>query len=238
MTGRLLRVLRIEDKQTSVPRRRPKNHLAREAGVAGHDRADQASRTSRRQLDDLPGRRVGHQGGHRSERLDLVRFCPFRVVGSQQDRRDERAPLSVGVDQVDPLRVTEDDGSGVPQRLQRTTDLLALLEAGQRPHPDIRTGRVADGDARQPFGSGLRDVVDPLGRDERPPYRRALLPGLDRHLGDELFDEEVELGRSRRGIRAEDREVERVGLGVEPDRVANDHGVCAQPLCRGGRAGE
>ena len=55
-------------------------------------------------------------------------------------------------------------------------------------------------------------------------------PGLDRHLGDELLDVEVELGRAGRGVRAEDRAVQRVGLGVEPHALRDDAGVRAQPL--------
>ncbi len=66
----------------------------------------------------------------------------------------------------------------------------------------------------------------------------AFLPGLDRHLVDDLGDEQVEFRRARRGVGAEDRGIEAVLLGDELDALALDHRVRAQ-LERGlGRAGE
>ena len=99
-------------------------------------------------------------------------------------------------------------------------------------------GRVADGDLRQLGRHRLHHGVDVLGGHEGPPDRRALLARLDRHLGDELADVEVELGGARARRRGRAREVERVGLGGEPHAVADDAGVRAQRGRGGRRAGE
>ena len=45
----------------------------------------------------------------------------------------------------------------------------------------------------------------------------AFLPRLDRHLGRDFLDEQVEFGRARRGVGAEQRGVEAVLLGDEAD---------------------
>src|SRR5216684_1267444 len=46
------------------------------------------------------------------------------------------------------------------------------------------------------------DRVQLRGGHEGPADRRAFLPGLHRHLGDELPDVQVELGGAGRGVRA------------------------------------
>ena len=133
----------VEDQQPAVPRRDAEHHLAGERRVGGDDRAGQAALAACGQLDHLLGVGVRHQRGHRAERLDLVRLGALRV-GDQQDRRDERAALGVGADDLDLLRVAEHDPAGVGQRLDAAPHLLALLEAGERAHPHALGGRVAD----------------------------------------------------------------------------------------------
>jgi hypothetical protein len=78
-----------------------------------------------------------------------------------------------------------------------------------------------------------------LGRRHGAADGGAFLPRLDRHLGrDHFLDEQVELGRARRRVGAEQRGVEAVLLGDEADALALHDRVRLQ-LQRGrGRAGE
>ena len=50
---------------------------------------------------------------------------------------------TIGVDDIDVIRVAVDDSSGVNERLERTPDLFALFEACQRSHSDVGMRRVA-----------------------------------------------------------------------------------------------
>jgi len=92
--------------------------------------------------------------------------------------------------------------------LDRAADLLALPEAGQRAHPDAVRGRVADHHGGQPVAHRLGHLPRDVGRDEGSPDRGALLTRLDRHLGDQLADVQVELRRARLRVRAEDGAVQ------------------------------
>ena len=68
----------------------------------------------------------------------------------------------------------------------------------------------------QPLTGGVGHLVGHRGGDQRAADRGALLPGLDRHLGDQLAHVQVELGRAFARVGSEDRAVQRVGLRVEP----------------------
>ena len=82
------------------------------------------------------------------------------------------------------------------------------------------------------------DGVEMLGRRHGAADGGAFLPRLDRHLARHFLDEQVEFGRPRRGVGAEDRGVEAVALGDEAHALAGDDGVGLE-LHRGlGRAGE
>ena len=74
----------------------------------------------------------------------------------------------------------------------------------------------------------LGDGGDLVARHEGAADGGAFLPGLDRHLARDLLDEQVELRAARRGVGAEQGEVERVGLHGEADRVADHPGCGAQ----------
>ena len=171
----------------------PEHDLAGELRVGRDDRAGQAALPARRELDHVLGVAVRHQRADRPERLDLVRLGALGVVGAQQHRRHERAALGVGADHLDLVGVAEHHAAGGQQRLQAAADLLALLQPGERAHAHRSIGRVADRHPRQPLAGGLGDVVHQVGRDEGAADRGALLPRLDRHLRDQLLDEEVEL---------------------------------------------
>ncbi len=198
----------------------------------------QAAPAAGREVDHLVRALVADEGADRAERLYLVRFRPLGVLAAQQQRRDERAAVGARANDVDVVRVTEDQPTRRQQRLDRASHLFALLQAGQRAHLDALLGRGAHHHGGQLVAHGLGHLVGHIGRDEGPPDRGALLAGLDGHLGDQLADVQVELRRAGLGVRAEDGAVQRVRLGVEPDRPAHDDRVRPQ-LPRGrGRPGE
>ena len=82
------------------------------------------------------------------------------------------------------------------------------------------------------------DLIQLPGWDERPADRRTFLSGLHGHLRDQLLDEQVELDRARRGVRAKDRAVERVCFGIETHRARHDVTVRPQLLRGQGGASE
>ncbi len=92
------------------------------------------------------------------------------------------------------------------------------------------------------LASRARDRRDDLVRDrgghDRPADRGALLAGLDRHLGDDALDVQVELRIVGRDVGAEDRAVERVGLDAELRAAVQDRRVLAQGRAGARRAGE
>ena len=136
------------------------------------------------------------------------------------------------------LGVTEDDPPRYLQGLERAADLFALLQAGQRAHPHGLIGGVADHHPAQALPHRFRDRVELPGRHEGASDRRALLPGFDGHLRDQLLDVPVERGGAGGGVGAENRHVQRVGLGVEPHRPRDHVRMRPEPLGGAGRAGE
>jgi len=79
--------------------------------------------------------------------VDLVAVW---LVAAQQDRREERATFGVRVEHVDVFGVAEHDLARVAQRLERSAHLLALLEAGERPHPHSGVGGITDHHSGEP----------------------------------------------------------------------------------------
>ena len=77
-----------------------------------------------------------------------------------------------------------------------------------------------------------------LARHDGPPNGGALLARLGRHLTRHFLDEEVKLGIVRRHVRGQNGTVERVGLGVERHRMADQIRVHAQLGGSVGRSGE
>ena len=99
-------------------------------------------------------------------------------------------------------------------------------------------GGVADGHLGEPCRDRLDDGFDHRGRHDGAADGRALLPGLDRHLGDHGLDVQVELRVVGRDVRAQHRAVERVGLDPEADAAVEHVGVVAQQPGGVGGAGE
>jgi hypothetical protein len=128
--GGLLRVGGVENQQPAVPRRHAKHHLADEVRVAADHRADQAAAATGRECHQLRGGGVRQQRRDWSERLDLMRRGLGPIIEPQQDRSHECAALRVGVQHLRLLRVSKHQLAGGEQQLQRTADLLPLLQAG------------------------------------------------------------------------------------------------------------
>ena len=221
-----------------MPGRQAEDHVSGEGNVGRDDRAGQAAPAARRELDHLRGVVVADDRADRAERLYLMRLRAIGVVGLQQQRPHERAAFGAGPDDVHVVRVAGHDPARRQQGLDRTAHLLALLQAGQRAHPHAVLGRVAHHHLGQPVACRLGHLVRQRGRHEGPPDRGALLAGLDRHLGDQLPDVQIELRRARPGLGTQDGAVQRVRLGVEPYRPPDDGRVGAQLPGGGGRPGE
>ena len=128
VAGGLRGVVAVEHQDPAVPRREAEHDRARDVGVVGDDRADQAAAAAGGEGDRLVEAVVRDHGADRAERLDVVRLAG-PVGGAQQQRRQERAALGVGVDDVDPVGVAEDDLGGAAQRLDGLAHLVALAEA-------------------------------------------------------------------------------------------------------------
>src|SRR5581483_8664647 len=72
----------------------------------------------------------------------------------------------------------------------------------------------------------------------RSSYSGTLLPGLYRHLSDDFFDKKIELVSAGRRVHAEHREIQRVGLLVEPDGVLDHRLTGLERAPSRSRAGE
>ena len=104
--------------------------------------------------------------------------------------------------------------AGVEHGLDGGAHVGELLEGGQGAHGDALGAGVTDDDAlADALAHGVDDVVDECLRHDGAADRGALLAGLGGHLGDDGLDEGVELRGALDRIRAQDRGVERVGLG-------------------------
>jgi len=161
----------------------------------------------------------------------------LRVVEGQQDGGDEgaaRVGSGRGV-----RRAHHDASAAVDQAGDAGEHLVALPGAGEGPHGDPLGARVTEGDAAgHPFGDGRDDLVAAARRHDQPADAGALLTGLAGHLGHYGGDVGVELGRAGRGVRAQDRGVERIGLTGEAHAALDNVRVGLEGAGGSGRAGE
>ena len=179
---------------------------------------------------------VGDAPCDRAERLDVVRLAGAGV-GLEEHRRHEGARSRASAS-------TTSTRSGSPntisadaaQRLDGLADLVALGEA-RRARPSARprwSGAPTVIFASRAEMAATTSSAIAAGTIDAPD-RRALLAGLDRHLGDDALDEEVELGVVDGHVGAQDRAVQRVGLDAELDAAVQHRRVLAQ--VRAGRRG-
>ena len=163
-------------------------------------------------------RRRRRQQQRRHERAAIARRRPRRRRGPGRRRRAARA---------DSRALTERRTSSRWSRLA-SAPIRTLSSAG------LPTTILASRLTRAPVPPGPRTATGTKARRIAVHF----WPGLDRHLGDQLPDVEVELRRARRGVRAEDGAVQRVRLGVEPHRPPDDRRVSTQLPGGRGRPGE
>ena len=144
-----------------------------------------------------------------TERLDLVDPGRASRIGTmQQDRRNERAPRGVGLDDLEVVDVSGDDRRLGAKLLQIGQHVASLSESYQRSHPDGFQFGIADRHLRQTLAQRRYDGIDVGGRCERAANGCAFLPGLHRHLLRHFLDEQVELRAAGRRIRCENGGVE------------------------------
>ena len=138
------------------------------------------------------------------------------IVRAQQDRRQECAAgnrrLGVGIARDDP----RSSGFQLAMRWRTSSRWLTLTSAPMR----VSSAR---GSPTLVFASrsasACLDRVEILRGRHGAADGGAFLTRLDRHLGRDFLDEQVELGRAGRRVRAEQRRVEAVLLGDEADRL-------------------
>jgi hypothetical protein len=81
---------------------------------------------------------------------------------------------------------------------------VKLVTAGERAHRDAFFARVADAHLGEPGREGFLHGIDMLGGRHGAADGGAFLARLDRHLANDFLHEQVEFGRARRRVRAED----------------------------------
>jgi len=144
------------------------------------------------------------------------------------------------------LYLTEGDGTrarlagaaGVALGEPISPYVVALTDADQRPHARVLGAGIADLGLGQPFGKRLLDRVEILRGGHGAADGGAFLAGLDRHLGRDFFDEQVELGRAGNSIRSEHRVVQRVRFHVEANAVLENRSRALEHFPRRRRTGE
>ena len=213
-------IVSVQHQHPAVIGGRALNELAGRVGRIGEHRQHEAASAAVRKRDRVGDVAVRHDRRHRPKRFAVVdRLSPPWIVGAQQHGRQKCAArnrrLGVGIAGDDPR-------SGSLELGDLFADVVALAGADQSAHACIFGPRVADLGLRQPFGERLLHCVEILCGSHGATDGGALLARLDRHLGRDFLDEQVELGRSGRRIRPEQRGVEAVLLGDEADRFASD----------------
>ena len=173
--------------------------------ACGEQRADEAALPQPRERDRFVQRAVRHDGVHRAERFDVVRLGALEWrVAVEQRRREERALLRIGADDVEAGR---DRRTRAPRRRAASSALLRDLVTWARPaRGPMRTPstrRVADLHPGEPLPSASETSSTIAVRHEGAADGGALLPRLHRHLLRDFLDEQVELLGAGRGIGAE-----------------------------------
>ena len=159
-----------------------------------------------------------------------------RIVGAEQDRGHEGAAVGAGRG----FEIARDDPRpGGDELFDLAADVVALGAGDQGAHRAGLVARVADRHRLELLRDRDLDRVEVGSGDDRAADGSAFLSRLGGHLVDDFLDEQIELGRPRRGIGAKDRGVEAVLLGDELDRLALDDGMgleLERGACRAGEA--
>ena len=172
VAGRLRGVVAVEHVDPAVPRRDAEHDGPGDVGVVGDDRGDQRALAAGRQVDGLvdasrrPSTVLTGPNGSTSCGSTAPRWARSSTGPRKAPRSGSPSTRSTVV------RVAVHQVGRGAQRLDRLADLLALVEARQRAHPDVGVRRRTDGDLRQPVGQRLDDGVD----HRRPARSRAGWP--------------------------------------------------------------
>ena len=223
MASRLGRGDAVEHEQASVQRGDTRNHTGRGRRILRHQCSNQAAAATCRQRQGFIETVVGHQGADWAEGLDIVdRVVMQGVAAEQQRRREERAFGHAVALRREAVALAIHELSALHQRRNALGHVGALRVRRERAHANVLARGVANDGLRQPRAQPRRDRIDLRSRHDRAADRGALLARLHRHLARDFLDEEIELFVVGRHVGREDRAVQRVGLGVEWDRVAHD----------------
>ena len=216
--------------------------LAGEAVVGGEDRADEAALAALGEVDRVVGAVVGHQRADRAEGLDRRGRgrAACGLVAAQQDRGRGRRRARVGADDLDPVQAAGDDRRDLGQLARRAR---GPRRAG-RGWPAGPCGRARRRDRRRRSWRGGRAAPR---RRRRAAARGTKARRMAVHFCPALtvisratsLTKRSNSGRAGGGVGAEQREVERVGLHGEADRVARSTlGWARRRRPVRGRAGE
>ena len=221
VAGRFGGVGAVDDQHPAVIGGGALDELARGFGRMGEERQRQAAHAAIGERDGVGEVAVGHDRRDRPERprQSWTAVVPHGSsvrsrIGSRKAPPADRREASGSPD--------DDPRAGCHQLGDLAAHVVALAAADERAHPRVLVARVADLGRLQAFAERVLDRVEILGRRHGAADRGAFLPRLDRHLGHDFLDEQVELRRARRGVGAEQRGVEAVLLGDEAHRFALD----------------
>ena len=161
-----------------------------------------------------------------------------RLVAIEQHRIEEGPGDGIAGLDARIVRVAGDDFGIGGEIADARANLLALFEAGERAHAHGLVSRIADDGLAEARAQAFDQCVAVGMRGDDATDRRAFLAGLHRHLADDFLDEEVELFRAGRGIKAKHGGVEAVGLHGESHGIFDDGPVRPEALTRRGRTCE
>ena len=244
MAGRFSGGLAVQHMQAAVQRRHHGHHAGGRRRLFGDQRGDQAALAARGQRQRFVDAVVGHQRADRAESLNVVHggvgAVPGEgIAGDQQRGLEERAARRALAHR---RKVSRSAAIGQLRALAQQRHALGhvglLRVRGQRAHAHALDGRVTHDDLGQARLELLGHGVQVLARHDGAADGGALLAGLHRHFAGHFLDEEVEFFVVRRHVRGQDGAVQRVGLGVEGDAVADEVRVHAQLGGGVGGAGE
>ena len=215
------------------------HELPGDDGIVAEERQRQRPHAAIGERDGIVHVAVRHQRRDRTERLHVVDEARApRIVGAEQQGRDERPPPHLRPARVDMVDAAEREPRLALQFACLGADVVKLGEVGERPHRHAFDLRVADHHLAEPVGQCRLGCVEIDGGNEGAADGGAFLPRLGRHLAHDFLHEQVELRRPGRGVGAEHGGVERVALGDEAHRLARHHRMRLQFLRGVGRAGE
>src|SRR5210317_145768 len=156
----------------------------------------------------------------------------------QERGHKESALAGIRIYDVKVVAAAPHDFRLMRQFVNAIADFIPLTLTRKRAHVDILVRRIADPNLAERFCKRCSDLAGEGCRSDHPTNRGALLTGLAGHLTRYFFDEKIELGCPRCRVGPEYRRIQRVGLGRESNRFADDAWVLLQEFSRVLRARE